>query len=139
MCIRDSNVIGQDCAVRPRGREVITYATPAGVETWDFEREVTTFARHPVGRKHLVIPDTQVRPGVPIEHARWIGRYIADKGPDVVVHLGDHWDMPSLSSYDSLAKKVARGTAKKADIDSGNQFLEELEDELVIIALTCTR
>jgi hypothetical protein len=85
----------------------------------------------PAGRKHLVIPDTQVRPGVPIKHARWIGRYIADKGPDVVVHLGDHWDMPSLSSYDSLAKKVSRGVAKKADIDAGNQWLEDLEDELV--------
>ena len=84
-----------------------------------------------VGKKHLVIPDTQVRPGVPLDHFRWIGRYIADKGPDRVIILGDWWDMPSLSSYDSLAKKVARGTAKKADIDAGNQALEMLEDELV--------
>lgn len=83
------------------------------------------------GRKHLVIPDTQVRPGVPLDHFRWIGRYIVDKGPDVVIHLGDHWDMPSLSSYESAVRKANKGLLKKADIDAGNRALEMLEDELV--------
>jgi len=84
-----------------------------------------------VGRKILVIPDTQVEPGVPLEHFTWLGRYIADKGPDVVIHLGDHWDMPSLSMYESSVRKAARGVLKKADIDSGNQALELLEAELI--------
>ena len=83
-----------------------------------------------VGRKHLVVPDTQVKPGVPLDHFKWIGRYIADKGPDVVIHLGDHWDMPSLSTYDSAAKKAARGVAKVTDIEVGNHALELLEEEL---------
>lgn len=51
-------------------------------------------------RVHLVIPDTQVAPGVPLDHLEWIGRYIVDMKPDVVVDLGDHADFPSLSSYD---------------------------------------
>lgn len=54
-----------------------------------------------VGRTHLVIPDCQVRPGVPTDHMTWIGRYIAAKRPDVIVNLGDFADMHSLSSYDT--------------------------------------
>jgi hypothetical protein len=51
-------------------------------------------------RVHIVIPDTQVKAGVPLDHLTWIGQYIVDYQPDVVVHLGDHADFPSLSSYD---------------------------------------
>lgn len=51
-------------------------------------------------RVHLVIPDTQVKAGVPLDHLEWIGRYIVDYQPDVIVHIGDHADMPSLSEYD---------------------------------------
>lgn len=83
-----------------------------------------------VGTKHLVIPDTQVKPGVPIDHFKWIGRYIVDKAPDVVIHLGDHWDMPSLSQYDSPQRKAADGRCKREDIDAGNKALEMLEEEL---------
>lgn len=82
------------------------------------------------GRKHFVIPDTQVRPGVSVEHFRWLGRYIAAKAPDVVIHLGDHWDMPSLSSYDSPVRKAYEGRAKLADIRAGNDALEILEHEI---------
>ena len=41
-------------------------------------------------RRYVVIPDTQVKPGVPTDHLEWAGRYVAEKRPDVVVHLGDH-------------------------------------------------
>jgi hypothetical protein len=51
-------------------------------------------------RTHLIIPDTQSKPGVPSDHLTWIGRYIVDQRPDVIVHLGDHADFPSLSVYD---------------------------------------
>lgn len=75
-------------------------------------------------RKHLVIPDTQVRPGVPTRHLRWIGHYIVEKKPDVVVHLGDHWDFPSLSSYSRRLE--LEGARVKADIEAGNDALAEL-------------
>lgn len=51
-------------------------------------------------RTHLVIPDTQSKPGIPNDHMTWVGKYIVDYQPDVIVHLGDHADFPSLSSYD---------------------------------------
>lgn len=76
-------------------------------------------------RKHLVIPDTQVRPGVSTKHFEWIGKYIAEKRPDVVVHLGDHWDMPSLSSYDR-GKRAAENRRLHTDIAAGNEALERL-------------
>ncbi|MBW6072882.1 hypothetical protein KZ856_38620, partial [Pseudomonas aeruginosa] len=52
----------------------------------------------------LVIADTQVRSEVNIDHLGNLGEWIARNRPKRIVHIGDQWDMPSLSSYD-------RGTA----------------------------
>lgn len=75
--------------------------------------------------KLLVIPDTQVKPGISLDYLSHIGQYIVDKKPDVVVHLGDHWDMPSLSSYD-FGKRQYEGRRYKADIEAGNRGMLEL-------------
>jgi hypothetical protein len=73
-----------------------------------------------VGRTHLVIPDTQVKPGVPVDHLTWIGQYIADRKPDVIVHLGDHWDMPSLSMHDQAGSLAMEGARYEDDVQAGN-------------------
>lgn len=73
-----------------------------------------------------MIPDTQVKPGVPLDHLEWIGQYIVDKQPDVIVHIGDHYDMESLSSWDK-GKKSFEGRRYQADIEAGNKGLEVLE------------
>ncbi len=72
-----------------------------------------------------VIPDTQVKPGVPTAHLGWIGKYIAEKargrrGPVHVVHLGDHWDFPSLSSYDKKGGTAMEGRRFQDDLKAGN-------------------
>jgi len=41
--------------------------------------------------RHLVIPDTQIKPDHPIDHMIWAGRYAAAVKPDTIIHLGDHW------------------------------------------------
>ena len=74
--------------------------------------------------EHLVIPDTQVKPGVNTDHLSWAGQYAAEKKPDVIVHIGDHWDMPSLSSYDK-GKKSFEGRRYLADVEAGNEALEK--------------
>jgi hypothetical protein len=79
--------------------------------------------------KICVIPDTQVRPGVRTDHLEWAGKYIAEKRPDVVVHLGDHWDMPSLSSYDK-GKASAEGRRVAKDIIAGNDALALLTQSM---------
>ncbi len=82
----------------------------------------------PKGRIHFVIGDTQVKPGVPMQHLSWIGQYLVDQfaGQDVrVIHVGDHWDMPSLSSYDK-GKRAMEGRRYKADIEAGNEGMDLL-------------
>lgn len=78
-----------------------------------------------LGNRHLVIPDTQCKPGVPLQHLLWLGDYIADKQPEVLVHLGDHWDMQSLSSYDEGTKR-AEGKRYVHDIAAGNLGMDLL-------------
>lgn len=83
-------------------------------------------------KTHLYIPDTQVKPNIDTRYLTWIGRYIADKRPDVIIHGGDHWDFPSLSSYDR-GKKKFEGRRLKADIDAGNKGLKDLEAPFINI------
>ena len=66
--------------------------------------------------KHLIIPDTQVKPGVELGYLEWIGKYIVEKKPDVLIQIGDFADMPSLSSYD-IGKKSFEGRRYKDDIE----------------------
>lgn len=47
----------------------------------------------------VVIPDLQIKKGVPMEHLEWIGKYIVKHKPDVIVNIGDMADMPSLNSH----------------------------------------
>lgn len=90
------------------------------------------------GLKIFVIPDTQVKPGVNTDHLEWAGRYIVDKRPDVVVHLGDHWDMRSLSSYDKGTKR-SEGARVIDDIEAGNRGLERLTQPLIELQATQRR
>lgn len=83
----------------------------------------------PATRSHLIIPDTQAKPGVPVDHLRWIGHYILERRPDVVVHLGDHADMPSLSSYD-VGKRDFEGRRYADDIKAANEAFDVLNAPL---------
>lgn len=70
----------------------------------------------------MVIPDCQVKPEVPVDHLHWAGQYAVDMKPDVIVNIGDFWDMPSLSSYDK-GKKSFEGRRYTKDIDAGNHAM----------------
>jgi hypothetical protein len=82
---------------------------------------------------HFVIPDTQAKPGVPTDHLTWAGQYMVDKfaGQDdiEIIHLGDHADMPSLSSYDK-GKRSFEGRRYRADIEAANAAFDVLCDPL---------
>lgn len=76
----------------------------------------------------LVIPDTQVKAGVPNDHLLWLHAWALHRygGKQLtVVHLGDHWDMPSLSSYDRGKGKM-EGRRYQSDIAAGNRGMELL-------------
>jgi hypothetical protein len=84
-------------------------------------------------RNHLVIGDTQVKPGVPLDHLEALGKLIEERRPEVIVHVGDHWDMPSLSSYDE-GKKGMENRRYEADIESGNEAIAIIDDAIESIA-----
>ena len=75
---------------------------------------------------HFIIPDTQCTPGDTYEHLEAAGNYIVDKQPDVIIHLGDHWDMASLSSYEKRGSKYFEGKSYRADIEAGLEGMEAL-------------
>ena len=74
---------------------------------------------------HFVIPDTQVKPGVCMKYLDHVGAYMADKQPEVIVMIGDHADMPSLSSYDKGTKK-AEGKTMQLDFDAAIEGMKRL-------------
>jgi hypothetical protein len=67
-----------------------------------------------------VVPDTQCKPDIDMSYLTAIGNYLVKKKPDVIIHIGDHWDMPSLSSYD-FGKKSFEGRRYANDIRAGNE------------------
>jgi len=75
--------------------------------------------------KILVIPDTQVKYGEDFTFLNNIGKYIIEKKPDVIIHLGDFVDMESLSSYDK-GKKSFEGKRYIKDISAAHSAMESL-------------
>lgn len=92
-----------------------------------FRREyVDVHQREKLGKSHMVIPDLQVKPHVPVDHLRWIANYAIEKRPDVIIQIGDWADMPSLSLYDK-GKRCYEGRRYVKDIDSVNDSLDLFE------------
>lgn len=71
--------------------------------------------------RHLIIPDTQIKPGVDITHIKWAADAIVEYKPDVIVVIGDWWDMPSLSMHDLPGSAEANGRNVLCDIEAGNE------------------
>lgn len=77
-------------------------------------------------RRHLIIPDTQLKPGVPTDHIGWAAQAILDYLPDVIVVLGDWWDMASLSRHDACFPREKEGQSYEADIAIGNECFAQI-------------
>lgn len=85
--------------------------------------------------KVLVIFDTQIRPdnlelNRPLLQA--IGKLIVKERPTHIVHIGDHFDMKSLSTYDFAKNNrvVFDGAEVHADVVAGEYALKYLTDPL---------
>jgi hypothetical protein len=76
--------------------------------------------------KILVIPDAQVKEGVPTEHLTWAGKAICEYRPDVVVNIGDFADMPSLSTHDQKGSKYFEGLRYQKDVDVAKQAMKQM-------------
>lgn len=79
-----------------------------------------------MSKRILVIPDSQIRPGDDVTFLSYIGKYAVDIKPDIIVHLGDFADMPSLSSHDKAGSKSMEGMRYKADVAIVHEAMKAL-------------
>lgn len=81
-----------------------------------------------LNKRHLVIGDLQCKPGVCLQGVHWIAEAIRDYKPDVVVNIGDTFDMPSLSSYEGKGSMSMEGARYCEDIKAGNIAMDSLAE-----------
>jgi len=81
-------------------------------------------------KTHLVIPDSHAHPDYNNDRYTWLGRFICDLKPDVIVNLGDQADMPSLCSYDKGTKGF-EGRRYKLDIESNRDANKRLFEPML--------
>lgn len=81
-------------------------------------------------KRHLILPDCQVKPEHSTEYLRAIGNYIVEKKPDNIICIGDFADMSSLSSYD-IGKKSFEGRRYKNDVEATHKAMKTLLAPLV--------
>jgi hypothetical protein len=86
--------------------------------------------RADVPRSHIYMPDVQQRKGVPADHMRWVGEYVADQKPDVFVLAGDWYDCPSMSTHDAPGSMGKEGARYVDDIKAGNDALDALMEPI---------
>jgi hypothetical protein len=86
-------------------------------------------ASHDGPRAHLVIGDSHANPEVGRDHYRWLGQMVADLQPEVVVDIGDWFDMDSLNPYDK-GKKAFEGRRYWRDIEAGVEAQELFREGL---------
>lgn len=79
---------------------------------------------------HLFIPDTQIHPGVPLDHIHALANYVVEKKPNRIIMIGDWWDMPSLSVYEDKGSKYFHDKNYKDDVQYGNYAMSILMDAI---------
>jgi hypothetical protein len=68
----------------------------------------------------------QVGPGDITDHLDWIAQDIVRRKPDVLVCIGDFWDLPSLSSHDAPGSAKKENARFRADLDAGHEAMARL-------------
>lgn len=76
--------------------------------------------------RDFVIPDTQVRPGVPTDHIGWVGQALVDYRPTGIRVMGDWWDMHSLSTHSPPGAADMEGARYVDCVGVGNEAFERL-------------
>ncbi len=74
--------------------------------------------------KLLIIPDCHAHPDYDNRRFDWLGQFLVDELPDVVVCLGDFVDLPSLCSHSSAIANEGRRYG--ADMMAGSEAMHGL-------------
>ena len=78
----------------------------------------------------LVISDGQVKPDECTRHWAALGRMAAHLKPDVIVNIGDFWDMPSLSTHEKDSSLEFEGKRYHEDLWAGEEAMRIFLDEI---------
>jgi hypothetical protein len=70
--------------------------------------------------RHYVLPDTQLRAGVPADHIDWIAADIVRRKPDAIIVLGDWWDFVSLNTHAAPGSASTENQRIEKDLTAGN-------------------
>lgn len=81
-------------------------------------------------RRVYVVPDTQIRDGVPTDHIDWIARDIVRRKPNVIIIGGDWWDLDALSTHRGPGDKSGEGKRVLADLKAGNDAFRRLAEPI---------
>ena len=81
------------------------------------------------GKTILTIADTQVKPNISLDYIVAVANYIASKQPDIIVCIGDFFDLPSLSLYDK-GKMKFEGRRLVEDIKAGQEGLRIIKEAI---------
>lgn len=73
----------------------------------------------------IVIPDAHTKPGQNLRRFNWLGKFIIDRQPDIILCLGDFADIESLCLYDK-GKKSFEGRRYKKDIKASQEAMNEI-------------
>lgn len=82
-----------------------------------------------MSKTHLIIPDSHAHPDYNNNRYTWLGKFIADLKPDVVVDIGDWFDMSSLCHYDRGTRGF-EGRRYQRDIEAGIEAQDRLLTEV---------
>lgn len=85
----------------------------------------------------MFVPDTQVKKGVDTKHIKALGNYLLEHKVDYVIHIGDNWDMPSLSTHDMPGSLEYEGRRYNEDIAAGIAALELIPKQRGVKRIFC--
>jgi hypothetical protein len=91
------------------------------------------------GRRHYIVPDCQIRPGDPTDHLDWIAKDIVRRKPDVIVCIGDFFDLPSLSRHAAPGSMEKENSRLLLDIRAGQDALHRLTAPIHAEVARCKR
>lgn len=81
---------------------------------------------------HLVIPDTHNYYGDKSKRVEYLGKYIADIQPEVIMIMGDWFDMHSINRFDKYGTLKKEGEKIAQDLRAGCHALSDLFKPTVV-------
>ena len=76
--------------------------------------------------RHAIIPDAQIKPGDDLTHIDWAANALVEYQPDVIVVIGDWWDLPSLNGHVAPGSDQLENSRYQDDIEAGNEAFRRL-------------